>query len=36
MISSQIFVFVTWGSITLVVLVFAYEVYAVLTEQGFV
>jgi hypothetical protein len=36
MIGSLAFVVVTWGAIALVGLVFAYEVYAVLTEQGIV
>lgn len=36
MISSLTFVLLTWGSIALVVLVFAYEVYAVLSERGLV
>lgn len=33
MIDSSMFVFLTWGSIALVGLVFVYEVYAVLTER---
>jgi hypothetical protein len=36
MIESLTFVLVTWGAIALVALVFAYEVYMVLTEQGII
>lgn len=36
MISSTTFVLVTWGAIALVAIVFAYEVYTVLTEQGII
>lgn len=36
MIGASVFVFLTWGAIALVGLVFAYEVYAVLTEQDII